>query len=1437
MIKNATIKKAYLYKGGVLAFAGVLAVTMFPTNVIVSNADYLSNGVGSETIEIINPDRTVSKGESYNIRVAYFGSDAKVPIGLSETSSYSTYLASLKYGDGTVSAITSSVSVTYKPTGETLKVEDGKLKKNSDADILSAYQSSPTTAVWGTFEATYAGEYAVNYSITITYSQGEETKTRTFSTEYLVTSSITNAYFEFKENTKPILPSVYDISMAKQTVDGQEKLRNVEIPSFELFDENENPVDIADKIVLNDDKGVDGGYVRITATGGKSEPIAVEKIDGKYVIDSKYFDPKLETFAKEGNYTIKFAYYVGNVGNNKDSQFVTSITKTFEVAGSSNPYYTDYGLSLRLDSTAPTSAIRNVATTLPTISGVTSEKTNHANVDVPISYTIQAFRETSTGFDETRADAIVDGEFTPWDDGYYKIVYQAEDFYGNKAELVRYINNVRDTQNPVAFMYDASDVNNYVDSSFEKGLVDEPTHAETAFKSKSSEGNIIVYAVGANDNVKDGIKRQRIIRSSSKEIIVDSYDDANKNYADYNVIFDFNFDTLLASNNNFYLKQKLEQAEVDIQNKEAVMTWLKNNKFLIVADPDNADEKSKTVADGYAQIDVRKAGGKMLGGSSSGITYNVYYNAKDKQGNTNTSTSFAISIVSGELNDTVKPNIVFPTSLKSSYRTGSVVVFDQPTATDDTDERMDVLTQYYFVDANKKQTDPVTLSDKYEISLSDLDKLTKPDEFGQPVKVVIKVQATDDYGNTSEEWKKEIAIVDLQDTKPLAIFSEDVTKYDEAIKQRSSIKLPIIKVYDDNIDYINADVYARRVQFDAEGNRTAEDVVTVTGTQVLDKNFANNLYTLDAGTIIAGYPGHYEVKVVFTDAGDNQVTAFYEYEVASTPIVSNPTVTELPNLKDTECGDVVELGVPSVDYNIDDSNYGIFGVQQDNSNSVLRSNYDIVFAQQPTARYQENLKEENTFVALQEGTFKFQYNVNVSVYNKSKFTTVYDEKSNPRAVVELKETQPTDNIVYQGKDNNLLIYKDPAKNTSSDSQAQTEGTIKFGLYDAAKDSYEIYDLSSQFKFDKTFNLYYHEGSKVTGKFYLYLGDNISLETRGGAKASLVVSSYTSGNNVKFDFGNNQVDESSVSPKTEQALKGDDFKTFFISSNVITLKTVDTTAPVIVSDYNYPAVAKKNDKITIYNVEATDNSRGDDGSQIDTAKSFVRVDYSGGTNVTSDQFSLEEIGSGKEYTLESDGNYTITYYVYDHYNRCNSSKSYSIAVGDCITPTITFKQDAFKTNYELGEILVIDIDSINFEDNIATPEQLIESMEVVVRNTQTNEILPNIFETEEEGDSAAEGLYKYRLSAAGTYRVEVSAKDRVGWVGKATKEFEVSTESEDGTEVYKIVGIVLIVVAVLVLAGVIAYFVISKIRRDRKAKGKTPDNKKASKTKTKTDKKA
>ena len=1269
MNKKLQAKNKNLVKGTALAFATVLVAGSFP---VINSIESADAAVTDKTIYLLEAgDGKVDVGNKYTIRTAYLDKTSKLPIGLS---SY----------DPSENVSESTVEVTYTSTGEKIAVT-----KDADADIKSEVSAGNASAMtYGSFQVDNVGTYVVSYSITV---NGQK-----YSMDFEVVGSRSVASMSFDSNSEDILPTVYDVTYDKaKNEDGSYK--DIVLPLPNVLDiKDENVPDVKYYAASEAIPSETENYVVVSVVGPMGASVALTNDNGKIKIDGSKFNPDEDSFVGLGDYSISYRYYTKSVGeSHSKSQFITSSKKTFSVK---KDYYKNYKLTVNQN--GATSFVTGVESSMPTISATASFENNlgaATTENVNIKYSVKVFRDKSKNdWTEEHTDKIVDGKFTPPVNGEYRFYFTVTDFYGNTKEFNNLTVAVKDTRAPEVFMYDASDSKNYIGGDLENEIKDY-IDASSKLATKTAASNLVIYAVGAKDNAStlENIKLTRTIRNSSSATIEIT------EYNKYNLIFNYN-------HANLDPKTLIGRAVASKSEAEAD-TWLKDNKYLKVISSISEDLKTKLRdsgvvvdkdAEGYDLAKIKEELVKLgyayielthtITGSNSGVSYTVTYQAKDEADKTASTDSYSVIVLNKEVEATVSPKIEFKTTLATSYSKGDTISFEEPTASDEIDSRMEVITTYEFLKANKEVIgNAVRLTDKYEIVLENLPENT--------AYVRINVSAENDFGFTGI-FSKEIKIADINDNRIPSVKSASGitgTMIGSNFEQNSVVTLPTIVYEDDYVAIMNAKVSVYLLG--EEGKKSP--VTAFDSSSVYDT--WEGTYTLKTGKVIPAVAGKYEVVVTVNDPAKNFVSSYFYFTVDSIEedYVKVNTSKSINGDGKAVVGEQFSFDIPSLSYSLKTGNK-IFGLTDDVTNTA--EHYSIEFVSGPALPTAIN---QTTYVAKEPGTYTFKYVVKYAVY-----------------------------------DSTLLA-------------ADERGV-------------------------------YYEG--IGGTKYYAKGDYAGLDS--STKDSLIGA-------YKEETAESEVIKLTVSDSTEA-------KTYEIN---------------FTSEGGYSDSYALNDEITIYSVGGDAN--------IDKDQSTVTINYEGPTSSVK-SYTLAELSTTTKYKLSGNGVYTITYKVVDangrEYQPINGEKSYVLRVGDSEKPQVAFKENFVKDTYSLNEELIIDIEKILLSDNgIGTGttvqdnekrEALLATMKITVSRKDDN---GNWIEVDNNGN-ADEKIYKYILDTAGEYKIKVTVKDSVLWEGSQEKSFTVSTQGKDNTISTQTIGTILIVLSVLILVGVIAYFVISKIKADKKS---------------------
>ena len=172
---------------------------------------------------------------------------------------------------------------------------------------------------------------------------------------------------------------------------------------------------------------------------------------------------------------------------------------------------------------------------------------------------------------------------------------------------------------------------------------------------------------------------------------------------------------------------------------------------------------------------------------------------------------------------------------------------------------------------------------------------------------------------------------------------------------------------------------------------------------------------------------------------------------------------------------------------------------------------------------------------------------------------------------------------------------------------------------------------------------------------------------------------------------------------------------------------------------------------------------------------------------------------------ANGVYVVEYYATDNAGNKASSKVLTLNVGDTDTPEIVFSAEV-PTTVNLKDKLTFKDSDIQIKDSSDTKEYKV---------TMTD---PNGKTVENKG---ADGVYSYEFTSSGEYILKIDADDNQGHTNTLTKTITVASEEYKEPVNTKVLGYILIGVSVLILAGVVIFFI--------KTRDKTPKIEEETKT--------
>lgn len=324
-----------------------------------------------------------------------------------------------------------------------------------------------------------------------------------------------------------------------------------------------------------------------------------------------------------------------------------------------------------------------------------------------------------------------------------------------------------------------------------------------------------------------------------------------------------------------------------------------------------------------------------------------------------------------------------------------------------------------------------------------------------------------------------------------------------------------------------------------------------------------------------------------------------------------------------------------------------------------------------------------------------------------------------------------------------------------------------------------------------------------------LGESVTLETPTIVKGENETHAYYV--SVEGPGGSAVINNNKFTPYAEGTYKlqyigvvtgADGVTTYDIKSQEYTVVVKDTKAPTYSMEADVPAQLAVNSVFTFPVIGADD---GEFGTGVDFEKSYVNLSSN---NTSPVKYTLKELYSEtRTKTLTREEEYTLTYYLVDNVGN-NYTKTFKIAVGDTISPELKIEDGVIPATVGKG-LLTIDSSKIKPKDNKSN--LTVNDVKITVKNTDTNQ-------TVDAQSAEGAGKYVFDIKNAGSYEIVFKVTDAAGHTTEKTKTFTVDAETNNGTEKTEVIGTILIVVSVLVLAGVILYFVLTKRKNDKMYKG-------------------
>lgn len=286
-------------------------------------------------------------------------------------------------------------------------------------------------------------------------------------------------------------------------------------------------------------------------------------------------------------------------------------------------------------------------------------------------------------------------------------------------------------------------------------------------------------------------------------------------------------------------------------------------------------------------------------GELSAGNYTITYSAEDQAGNTATIARSVTVDSSDVLDDTTVPVIKSFNIQKAMYPTDTLT-FDAPTATDDYDEYINVVTTWYLSGNDVSSTDAFTGvidsdTGKIDIDFDDIDNISDYNTLN------ILVTATDDRGNSST-LSKTVSIITYDDNDAPTTDEENITltttneELESEIAQAETVTISDFTFKDQTTDtfVVSVKIY--------DNNGTEVSLKSVTTSYTSDQS---SIYgTISNAQFVTTNAGTYTIVFSAKDTGGNITVYGYTFSVEDT---KEPTITGVEGVLTT-----MELGTSAM---------------------------------------------------------------------------------------------------------------------------------------------------------------------------------------------------------------------------------------------------------------------------------------------------------------------------------------------------------------------------------------------------------------------------------------------------------------------------------------------------------------------------------------------
>ena len=184
---------------------------------------------------------------------------------------------------------------------------------------------------------------------------------------------------------------------------------------------------------------------------------------------------------------------------------------------------------------------------------------------------------------------------------------------------------------------------------------------------------------------------------------------------------------------------------------------------------------------------------------------------------------------------------------------------------------------------------------------------------------------------------------------------------------------------------------------------------------------------------------------------------------------------------------------------------------------------------------------------------------------------------------------------------------------------------------------------------------------------------------------------------------------------------------------------------------------------------------------------------------------------RAFEAKKQGTYQVKYMATDGTNE--ATHTVDIKVGDVEAPKLEWTDSSkLITTMTKDGTWELPVDFIKLSDNMSSEDYLWDNVKVTLTAPDGT--------TVSNMGNASNNSYKWQFTQTGDYKLQIVVKDEAGKTFTSPS-YKINVPSEEAKEdkISPVVGTILIVLSVLVLAGVVTYFVVSNLKKGKKKSAK------------------